>query len=169
MDFSRLYYLEQKNFDAIAENLAYLTNKFGIDIDDILIILKEKDKLISVPLDIFQTKLSPLESICKYLKDNLAYNFSQIAKLLSRDDRTIWITYENSKKKKVLFKISKTSYIIPIVILSNRKFSILENLTLYCTQELNLTIKELARLLNKKPSSLWTVYNRALKKGGESK
>lgn len=65
---------------------------------------------VNIPSHIFKDRnLSVLESIVVFLKDNLNFNYSQIAKLLNRDDRTIWTVYNRSKKKikKVIKKIKK--------------------------------------------------------------
>ena len=53
-----------------------------------------------VPISIFSDiKLSILESIVKYLKENLKLTYHNIAVLLKRDDRTIWTIYSRSLKK----------------------------------------------------------------------
>ncbi|MDP3728363.1 MAG: hypothetical protein Q8R18_02805 [bacterium] len=54
----------------------------------------------SVPLNIFtEQKLSPLETLVVYLKEKKELSYHTIAKLLCRDDRTIWTTYMRAKKK----------------------------------------------------------------------
>ena len=67
---------------------------------------KRKDKLvvrkseISVPLSVFKDrKLSVLESLVKYLKENYELRFSEIASLLNKDQRNIWTVYNRSKNK----------------------------------------------------------------------
>lgn len=68
---------------------------------------KEKDKFTlteekySVPIIIFSDReLGPLESLTLYLKDELKLSFHQISSLLNRNYRTIWLSYNNSLKKK---------------------------------------------------------------------
>ncbi len=62
--------------------------------------LTEKRPDLSIPLKIFtDRKLGPLEAIIKYLKENQKMRFSEIAKLLNRNQRTIWASYHNAKKK----------------------------------------------------------------------
>jgi hypothetical protein len=58
-------------------------------------VLKEK----KVPLSIFPNKIGALEAIVKYLKENIKMNYSEIAELLNRDDRTIWTVYQRALKK----------------------------------------------------------------------
>jgi len=55
---------------------------------------------INVPVSIFQdSKLSPTEALVYYLKEQRQLPFSEIAKLLHRNDRTVWTTYSRAKKK----------------------------------------------------------------------
>ena len=52
-----------------------------------------------IPLSIFKDKrLTVLESITIYLKEK-EMKFSEIAKLLERDQRNIWTIYSRAKKK----------------------------------------------------------------------
>ena len=62
--------------------------------------IPKKKEVESIPISVFNNdKLSPLETICKYLKENTHKSYSEIATLLNRNDRTIWTTYNNAKKK----------------------------------------------------------------------
>ncbi|MBU0535899.1 MAG: hypothetical protein KKE20_02970 [Nanoarchaeota archaeon] len=59
--------------------------------------------LISIPLPskIFRDRtVSVLEAIVEYMKDDLDLTFHDIAKLLNRDDRTVWTCYSRTKKKR---------------------------------------------------------------------
>jgi hypothetical protein len=69
-------------------------------------ISKRKAKLIvrkseiMVPVSIFKNrKLSVLESLVNYLKENFKLRFSEIAALLNKDQRNIWTVYNRAKKK----------------------------------------------------------------------
>ena len=60
-----------------------------------------KDSKYFIPVSILQNrKLSVLEAIVSYLKDNFNLRYSQIAILLNRDERNIWTVYNRYKKKK---------------------------------------------------------------------
>ena len=70
-------------------------------------LLKRKEKLLVkdskfyIPILIFTNrKLSVLESIVSYLKDNFNLRYSEISVLLNRDERNIWTVYNRYKKKK---------------------------------------------------------------------
>ena len=66
--------------------------------------LKKIEKLkkdLKVPIYIFDDRiLGPLECLVKYLRDELEFKNSVIAKILNRDDRTIWTVYNRVKQKK---------------------------------------------------------------------
>lgn len=144
-----------------------LKTKYNLSTKQLLEILEQSFKLIEkedfIPTSIFQTKLAPLESLTKYLKENLNYNFSKIASLLNRDQRTIWSAYQSSKKKKFKLKI-KSEILVPISIFSNRKFSILESLVKYLKDKYNFTFHKMALQLNRNDRTIWTVYSRAKRK-----
>ena len=60
----------------------------------------DNERYLNVPTFIFKNRdLAALEAIVIYLRDTHGYNYAQIAKLLNRDDRTIWTTYQRAKKK----------------------------------------------------------------------
>ena len=58
---------------------------------------KESD--YNIPMSVFSTELSILESVVKYLKENYKLNYNQIGKILKRDQRTIWTVYNRAMKK----------------------------------------------------------------------
>jgi len=81
--------------DTIVENL----RKKGLSYSDIFEMMK-KDTVDSIPLSILQNrKLGALQAVTIYLKDEKKLGFNDIAKLLKRDNRTIWTTYHQAKKK----------------------------------------------------------------------
>ena len=56
---------------------------------------------MSIPTSIFRDRaLSVLEAISEYLKEKKGMRYSEIAKLLNRDDRTIWTAYKRAKIKR---------------------------------------------------------------------
>ena len=55
---------------------------------------------LSIPVSIFvNRRLGLLENLTLYLKENLDLKNREIAKLLNRDNRTIWACYNRAKKK----------------------------------------------------------------------
>ncbi len=54
---------------------------------------------IHVPIELFQDRTaSPLEVVVNYLKNELGFKNHEIAKLLHRNQKTIWTTYNRKKK-----------------------------------------------------------------------
>ena len=120
---------------------------------------------IEVPVEIFSTELSPAESLTKYLKEQKKLSFSEISRILNRDQRGIWGAYQRALKKQnssVLLFPSKVW--IPVNIFQDRKFAVLEMLVIYLKENNNLKINEIADMLDKSKSTVWTVFNRARKK-----
>ena len=128
-------------------------------------ILQELTKEPQVPVSIFNKTLSGLETISKFLKENLNLSYKTIAKLLSRSEKTIWQAHFYSKKKfPQKFVVKQTEFLIPISVLSNRNLSILESIALYLKDFAGLRFHEIASLLKRDHSTIWTVYRRARNK-----
>ena len=119
-----------------------------------------------LPINVFNNdRLSALETIVKYLKENKQFTFHNIAVLLNRDDRTIWATYAKSRKKMMSqFHLQPSKYLIPATIFAARKLSVLETLAHHLNENLSLSLHEIAQVLNRDDSTIWTVCHRAAKK-----
>lgn len=126
--------------------------------------LKYEDETY-LSITIFQNKLTPLQIIVKYLKENLCKTNKQIALLLNRDPKTTWTTYKSIEKKKpLLLKETKEVQVqVPLSIFKDRRLSILEALA-HFLKNFDMKYSEIARLLNKDQRTIWTVYSRAKKK-----
>ena len=68
---------------------------------------KRKEKLVVkktdlfIPIMIFQDKkLSVLENLTSYLKENYKLTYRKVAKLLNRNERTIWTVYHRAQIKR---------------------------------------------------------------------
>lgn len=129
-----------------------------------------KDELI--PLAIFSNdKLSSLETIVKFLKENRGNGFSEIATMLNRDPRTIWATYAKARgKQKAVFKETESAYHIPLSIVKNRTLGVLESICMYMKDSLGLTYHEIAVALRRNDRTIWASYHNAKnKKHGKNK
>ncbi|MEA2036977.1 MAG: hypothetical protein U9O94_05680 [Nanoarchaeota archaeon] len=126
---------------------------------------------VHLPLSVFNNEnLSALETITKFIKEEIGLNYSQIALLLNRDERTIWGAYDSSKKKmNARFFVDSSKFHIPISVLKDRSLSVLEAITEYLKEELNLRYCQIGGLLNRDQRTVWTVYNRTKKKRRKSK
>ncbi len=121
---------------------------------------------IILPASIFDnTILSSLELIVKYLHENLGLKFSKIAKLIGRNNVALANSYRIAVQKHPSKLVVKPSvFVVPCSILKNRKLSVLENISYYLKNNYKLTYHDVAVLLRKNDRTIWTVYQRALKK-----
>ncbi len=128
--------------------------------------LPVKKETEEIPISVFDNKeLSSLETICKYLKENLTLSYHEIAVLLNRNDRTIWTTYNNARRKlEARFVVAQSEYFIPLSIFKERKLSVLESIAVYLKDNCSLSFHQIAVLLNRNDRTIWTVYNRGKKK-----
>ena len=161
-DLDRTISSKDKNLLAILRSNKKLLDKaiqikksYKLSDRDFLELIKNN---IPIPLSIFKNS-SPLESLVKYLKDNLNFTLKEIASLLDRDQRTIWITYNNAVKKKITLAIS-SKVTVPLEIFADRKYSALENLVSYLLDQ-GYKISEISELLNRNYKTIWTLAKRA--------
>ncbi len=151
--------------DIIKLLLKELIQKYNLKKEDLLDAVQEKDDN-DLPISIFNTKeLSSLEAISKYLHEDKQLKFSQIAELTKRDSRTIWSSYQFSKKKHPAKLIIRQSEIkIPLHQLTDRSISVLESIVAYLKENYNLSYHQIAILVNRNDRTIWTVYSRYKKK-----
>jgi len=128
--------------------------------------LRTKQQLPThIPVSIFATELSPAEAVVKYLKEHHSMTFSEIAKLINRDQRGIWGSYARSQRKLPgAFDLGFAVHTIPISCFNDRSRSILEHVVTHLKDEKELKPAQICSLLNKKPSTIWTAYQRGRRK-----
>ncbi len=161
-----------REIEAINTFVQAILKKNDISFSRLTELLREKreEKLvIKAPCCIFKERsLGILEALTIYLKEELNLSYSEIASLLNRDHRPIWMTYNNAKKKfnnKLI--LDKQSLQIPISIFSERKLGLLEALTKYLKEDIEMANHEIAGALNRDNKTIWTSYNRSKKKSNE--
>lgn len=143
------------------------TLKYGhlLTDDEILGLLSplEENKALEIPLSVLSVQdLSALESICRYLKDEKGLKYSEIANLLNRDQRTIWVTCHNSlKKRKEPLAIPKSTYNLSISLFQDRNLSVLEVVVHYLKDTKHLRYVDIAGLINRDERNVWALYNKA--------
>lgn len=125
--------------------------------------LWDNGNIVMVPVSIFSGKLSPAESLAKFLKENLDLTYHEISELIERDERGIWANYKRASKKVPWPFEVNDGITVPVSIFNSEK-SILEALVFYLKDVKKLRNKKIAQLLNKNPTNIWTVYSRAKKK-----
>jgi len=158
----------------LLDTLNYLKES-GLSSDEIIklvnnLLKAEVKEEIKVPISVFNNdKLSGLETIVKYLRENLLLSFKQIASLTNRNNIALAVSYRNARKKlESKFVVTEISpYSIPVKILQDRKLSVLENIVSYLKDNFGLAYHKIALLLNRNDRTVWTVYQRAKKKYGK--
>lgn len=164
---------QKKEVQQVEEVLEFLAKKYGISSRDTLhfIRTKQKDALRrmywNIPVSLFSaTSLSSLEAIAVYLHDNTGLSFAEMSKILGRHAAALHASYAVAKKKfPSQIIISETEYFIPCALLKERRYSVLETIVSYLKKEYHIKNKEISKLLNKDPRTIWTVLQRAAKKG----
>ena len=153
--------MEKRNkLEKVREILLDLKEKYNLTFDD----LKGLIEGISIPVEIFNDKLTVLESVVKYLKEENDLSLHNISNFIKRDERNIWgIYYRASKKYPKRFAVKKSKFEIPISIFDD-KLPALESVVNYLHDKLNLRFSEIAEFLNRDQRTIWTSYSRARKK-----
>ena len=156
-----------KILESIESELDILSRQ-NISFEQAIEILKKRkqDKeQKTIPLSIFKNeKLSALEAIVKYLRENLNLGYKEISVLLGRNYNPIRITYKNSLRKLPKKFAESSSEKIPLEIFRNSKLSVLESISVYMKDSLKLNYHQIAILLNRDDRTIWTVCQRAIKK-----
>jgi len=126
-----------------------------------LIRLRQEPK---IPITIFSRKLGALESVAKYMKENLGMQYYTIAQLLNRDDRTIWTAYKKATaKQKEPIKVERTEIFLPLERLKDRRLTILGSVIMHLKSK-GFAYNEIAKILNRDQRNIWTIYSRAVRK-----
>jgi hypothetical protein len=129
--------------------------------------VKKKFDDDSFPVSVFSEKLSPFESIVKFLFENRKKSFSEIGRLLKKDRRVVWTTYRRAAKKfPGEFKSHEDDVKIPLQHVVSDDLSIAELVVFYLKDSLKLKNSQIGSLLKKDSRTIWTLYNRASKKRG---
>ena len=161
-----------KEIDAINTFVQTILEKNDISFSKLVEILRQKrgeKTIVKVPCCIFKERsLGILEALTKYMKEDLDLKYKEIASLLNRDNRVIWMTYSNARKKlKKRLAADKETIWIPVFIFTDKKFGLLESLTKYLKEDIEMTNHQIARALNRDNRTIWTSYSRAKKKSNE--
>lgn len=127
---------------------------------------KKETKKELIPISVFNTKaLAPLETIVKYIREELGYTYNKIGSLLNRNAGPIGVTYRKAAKKfQSKLDISSTENSIPILIFKDSKITIFECIVVYLKDDLGLKFRNMSELVNRNYRTVWTVYKRAKKK-----
>ena len=164
-DFSSPNVINDEDFKAFRESYDRLRDKYGLSAIELI---NKFEEIPLIPVSVFNEKLSSLETVVKYAKENLGLSYKEISKLINRSDKTVWQAHLFSKKKfPEKFAVKASRFNFPITILSDRRLSVLESIVLYLKEEFELSYHKIAVLLERDDRTIWTVYQRAKKKQNE--
>jgi hypothetical protein len=163
IDLTRSKLIKDEEFIGLKELYSRLRLKYNKL--EILNALEREE--IFIPSSIFNKKLSSLEVISKYLFENKNLSLKVISGLLNRSNKNIWNAYNKSKKKFPKKLVVKESILLPISILRNLDFTLLENIVLYLKENLGLSYHKIAVLLQRDDRTIWTIYDRVKKKSAK--
>ena len=137
--------------------------KYKFQVHELASVLEKKELLL--PSCIFNEKISAFESIVKFLKENRGIANKEIAIVLGKSQKSVWQCYNNCKQKySSQFKIVASEYYIPVSALKN-ELTILESVVSYLKDVLNLKFHQIGLTLKRDERTIWTVYDRAKKRG----
>ncbi len=157
-----------KEFIELAINLKNLQKRYDLDAKKIISLTNNPG--INIPISVLSTKeLSSFEAIVKYLHEIKKLKFSQIADLTGRNQKTIWCTYNNSKKKYGKELTIKQGLDFPVSAIQKRDYSILETIVGHLKEKFSLTYSQIAAQLNLDPRTVWTCYSRLEKKRAKTR
>ncbi len=136
---------------------------------DILLLLEkflDRPAKISIPVSAMsERKLSPLESVVKYLRENLNLCNLSVSKLAGRSPQVCWTTYRNAVRKHPGRLADRHSrYDIPVDTLRDGKRSVLEACAIHLKDSCHASFHEIAVLLGRDDRTIWTAYQRGKRK-----
>jgi hypothetical protein len=148
--------------EIIEKIISEIQEKYKITRKEIFELIDVKE--LKIPITIFNKNVGALESLTKYMKENLNMNYSQIAKLVKRDDRTIWTAYKKACEKYAEpFIIKETEVYVPLEIFGDRNLTVLESVIVYLKNK-SLSYKYISELVDRDQRNVWTIYSNALRK-----
>lgn len=160
--------MEKNQINEITEKiLDEITKKLDLTPNDLKeYITRKEEKTETIPLEILRTpKISSLEAIVKYLRENKNKNYKEIGQLIKRNPTSLANSYKNAKEKNLeKITIKEPHKTIPFSAFK-KELSILEAICIFLKKQ-GLKYSEIANAIGKDQRTIWTVCNRANKKLG---
>ena len=126
-------------------------------------------KKVVIPLHIFCDKLGALESLTKYMKENLGMRYSEIAAVLVRDERTVWTSYNKAKEKVRRrfgsgFELGDAKLTIPLSEFEKEGLTVLERVVVYLKDKKRKKYSEISKIIDRDQRNVWAIYSKASSK-----
>jgi DNA-binding CsgD family transcriptional regulator len=149
--------------------LEHIQKKFKISDEQLKKVLSEiitkLPKRETCPLSIFNERITVLESVVKYLREEKNLSLHKIAEILGRDEKNIWHAYHSANKKmSAKLKVDSSSISIPLSIFSDGKLAPLEAIVVHLKEQQQMSLHEIAVILARDDRTIWTAYTRARRK-----
>ncbi|MBD3164476.1 hypothetical protein GF323_04700 [Candidatus Woesearchaeota archaeon] len=142
--------------EQLFKDIKNLEQKYRLSYKEILDLAEKKN--IGIPLSIFNKKLGSLESIVKYLKENLKLSIREIAFLTARKEQPIRTTY-NRARKKLVPELKARGKALPLSIIENKSLSVLESIVAHLLSY-NYTLNQVSSILKRDYKTVWTIRQR---------
>ena len=154
----------KKSMEVLRVFASGISERYSISIEEVLKQLSQSEKKILISTFILRDKrLGVIESVVKYLKEDVGMSYHEIAELLDRDDRVIWTTYNKSiKKKKEKFTLGEPSVFLPVSIFTEKSGPLVA-VSKYLVEKCGMDYASIARLLNRDSRSIWACYQKSRK------
>jgi hypothetical protein len=159
------HHVLSNELNAINTFIDNFIDKHNVSFEEVLELLngiREKETPAIIPSCIFKEReLGILESVTKYLKEEFKLSYHQIAELIGRDDRVVWVTYHNAiAKKKERFGVKEPNAWLPVSIFTDKNLGPLQSITVHLKDKVKLSYNEISKLLDRDNRTIWAVYNK---------
>lgn len=158
-DQDSLEFYKDKDIKSFRDVVKRLVSRYKVTTTDIL---NASQNDVLIPCTIFSRKLSPLETVAKYLSENQGLRYTEIGELLGRNEKSVWQAHKNANKKvSGILKVKETQCNVPVSELDTG-LSLLEGIVVWLKK--THSFREIAEILHRDERTIWTVYARARKK-----
>ena len=138
-------------------------DSYGVDVGQVVELVRARKELRGIPVSVFNPDLGALESIVKYMREELLLGYDAIAALLGRNPGPIGVTYRRAKRKFSGRLDCSSEEVVPFSVLDSGNLSVLESVSMYLAQQ-GHDWHAIARLMRRHDKTIWTVLDRAKKK-----
>lgn len=167
LSFSGLLSQEAEGISVVSEWDEYFKKRYNLSIGKILEAASKWQNYISIPVTAFNRPSGGLESAVRFLREVHKLKFSEIAKLLNRDPRTVWTAYRKSKAKEPFYvPPRRTKYQIPVRTLSSRKHTVMESVCYVLKEHYHMRNHDIAKAIGRTDPYVWITLRRYYDKEG---
>ena len=138
-------------------------SELGVRPEEVWRVLEKRKQEAGIPVSIFNTRLGALESIVKYMREELALDYCSIARMLSRGEGPIGVTYRRAKRKHAGRLDVSADDVVPFSVLCGGRLSVLEGISYHLAKQ-GHDWHDIARIMCRHDKTIWTVLDRAKRK-----